>query len=143
MSKTYCPKKKELTHKWYLVDAKGQILGRLAAKVATILRGKHKATYTPYLDCGDFVVVINAKDIKVTGKKLAQKVYQTYSGYPGGQKETTLEKMLVRKPREVVKLAVRRMLPSGPLARDIFRKLKVYAGAEHPHKAQSPIPLSI
>lgn len=141
MQKTYVVKKQEIKRAWYLLNAKDKILGRLASKVAVILRGKHKAIYTPSLDTGDGVIVINAAKIRVTGRKLQQKVYRRFSGYPGGLKEVTLETMLKKNPTTVVKLAVRRMLPQGPLGRDILKKLKVYADDEHPHKAQNPIVL--
>jgi large subunit ribosomal protein L13 len=141
MQKTYVAKKQDIKRAWYLLNAKDKILGRLASKVAVILRGKHKAIYTPHLDTGDGVIVINAAKIRVTGRKLQQKVYRRFSGYPGGLKEVTLETMLKKNPTTVVKLAVRRMLPQGPLGRDIIKKLKVYADDEHPHKAQNPIVL--
>jgi len=141
MQKTYVAKKQDIKRAWYLLDAKDKILGRLASKAAVILRGKHKAIYTPHLDTGDGVVVINAAKIRVTGRKLQQKVYRRFSGYPGGLKEVTLETMLKKNPATVVKLAVRRMLPQGPLGRDILKKLKVYADDQHPHKAQNPIVL--
>ena len=136
--KTYMAKEKDIKRKWYLIDASDKILGRLAVKVATILRGKHKPIYTPNVDTGDAVIVINASKIKVTGKKLSQKVYRRYSGYPGGYKEITLETMLAKNPCQVITLAVQRMLPGTPLGRDMIKKLKIYAGAEHPHKAQGP-----
>ncbi len=134
--KTYIPKKQELAagRRWYLVDANGIILGRMAARVASIIRGKHKPTYTPHVDTGDFVVVINAQKVRVTGRKLKEKQYLRFSGYPSGLKRTSLEVMLRTKPTEVIKSAVRRMLPAGPLYRDMFKKLKVYADAEHPYK---------
>ena len=141
MQKTYVAKKQDIKRAWYLLDAKDKILGRLASKAAVILRGKHKAIYTPHLDTGDGVVVINAAKIRVTGRKLKQKVYRRFSGYPGGLREVTLETMLKKNPATVVKLAVRRMLPQGPLGRDILKKLKVYADDQHPHKAQNPIVL--
>jgi len=141
MQKTYVAKKEDIKRAWYLLNAKDKILGRLASKVAVILRGKHKAIYTPHLDTGDGVIVINAAKIRVTGRKLQQKVYRRFSGYPGGLKEVTLETMLKKNPATVVKLAVRRMLPQGPLGRDILKKLKVYADDQHPHKAQNPIVL--
>jgi large subunit ribosomal protein L13 len=131
MKKTYTAKPEDIKRKWYVVDAKGQILGRLAVKVATILRGKHKPIYTPHLDTGDGVIVINAGRIKVTGRKLKQKVYRRYSGYPGGQRELTLEMLLAKKPTAVIHLAVQRMLPSGPLGRDLIKKLRVYADDKH------------
>ncbi len=126
------------TRRWVLIDAKGQVLGRLASRIAGLLRGKHKVTYTPFLDTGDFVVVINAKDIKVTGQKLAQKRYRWYSGYPGGLKERALGEMLKRDPEQVIRRAVKGMLPDGPLARRVLGKLKVYPGSSHPHQAQQP-----
>ena len=143
MNKTHIPKKQEIKRNWYLVDAKDRILGRLASKVAILLRGKHKAIFTPHLDTGDGVIVINAAKIKVTGRKLKQKVYRRYSGYPGGLREVFLETMLKKKPTTVIMLAVRRMLPKGPLGRDVIKKLKVYADDQHPHKGQKPIPLEI
>lgn len=143
MNKTYVAKKEDIKRQWYLVDAKDKILGRLASKVAVVLRGKHKPIFTPHLDTGDGVIVINAAKIKVTGRKLKQKVYRRYSGYPGGLKEVPLEVMLEKNPANVLKLAVKRMLPSGPLGRDILKKLKVYADEKHPHSAQSPKILEI
>ncbi|MCX5706550.1 MAG: 50S ribosomal protein L13 [Candidatus Omnitrophica bacterium] len=143
MNKTYSAKKDDVKKKWYLVDATDKILGRLAVKVASVLRGKHKAIFTPHLDTGDGVIVINAAKIKVTGRKLKQKVYRRYSGYPGGLREVTLETMLKNKPETVIELAVRRMLPGGPLGRDIIKKLKVYADDKHIHKAQKPVVLEV
>jgi len=143
MNKTYVAKKEDIKRQWYLVDAKDRILGRLAAKIAVILRGKHKAIFTPYMDTGDGVIVINAAKIKVTGRKLKQKVYRRYSGYQGGLREVSLETMLKRKPATVIRLAVRRMLPAGPLGRDVFKKLKVYADDKHPHKSQNPVILEV
>ncbi len=136
--KTYSAKPEEIEHKWYLVDAEGQTLGRLAARVAIILRGKHKPIYTPHLDCGDHVIVINADKIVVTGKRLTQKYYYRHSGYPGGMRRTSLRDMLRTKPEFVLSEAVRRMLPKNNLARKMMRKLHVYAGPEHPHQAQKP-----
>jgi len=143
MTKTFVAKKEDLNRQWYLVDAKDKILGRLAAKVAAVLRGKHKPIFTPSLDTGDGVIVINASKVKVTGRKLKQKVYRRYSGYPGGLKEVPLEIMLAKKPTTVIQLAVSRMLPTGPLGRDIIKKLKVYADDKHPHKSQNPVLLEI
>lgn len=143
MNKTYVATKKDIKRRWYIVDAKGKILGRLAAKVASILRGKHKPTFTPHLDTGDGVIVINASGIKVTGRKLKQKVYRRFSGYPGGLREVPLEVMLKRKPATVIMLAVRRMLPQGPLGRDTLKKLKVYADDKHNHKSQNPVKLEV
>lgn len=139
MNKTYIPKKDDIKRKWYLVDAKDKILGRFASKIAVILRGKHKAIFTPHLDTGDGVIIINASKIIVTGRKLKQKVYRRYSGYPAGLKEVTLDEMLKRKPATVIKLAVSRMLPAGPLGRRLIKKLKVYPDDKHPHRAQNPI----
>jgi len=143
MNKTYVAKKEDIKRQWYLVDAKGKILGRLASKVAVILRGKHKAMFTPHLDTGDGVIVINASKIKVTGRKLQQKVYRRHSGYPGGLREVYLETLLAKNPTTVFKLAVQRMLPSGPLGRKILKKLKVYADDKHLHKAQNPVVLEV
>jgi large subunit ribosomal protein L13 len=143
MNKTYVAKKDDIKKKWYLVDAKGKILGRLATRVASILRGKHKVIYTPHLDTGDGVIVINAAKIRVTGRKLKAKVYRRYSGYIGGLREVTLENMLKNKPATVIKLAVRRMLPQGSLGETMFNKLKVYADDKHSHQSQAPIPLEV
>jgi len=143
MRKTYVAKKEDIKRQWFLVDARDKILGRLAVKVAVLLRGKHKAIFTPHLDTGDGVIVINASRIKVTGRKLKQKVYRRYSGYPGGLREVTLETMLARDPERVVRLAVMRMLPGGPLGRDLIKKLKVYADDKHLHKAQNPVVLEL
>ena len=138
MNKTYIPKEKEIKRTLYLIDAKDKILGRLATRVARILRGKHKAEFSPHLDAGDGVIIINASKIKVSGRKLSQKIYRRYSGYPGGQKEITLSDLLRKRPETVFKLAVRRMLPRGPLGKRIFRKLKVYPNEEQPHSGQNP-----
>ena len=142
-TKTYIPKKEDLHQKWFIVDANGQILGRLATKVASILRGKHKAIFTPHMDTGDGVVVINAEKIIVTGKKLKTKIYKRFSGYPGGLHTRTLEEMLKTKPEEVIVHAVKGMLPKGPLGRDTIKKLKVYAGDKHEQQAQKPELLKI
>lgn len=141
--KTYSPKASELTHKWYLVDAKDKVLGRLATEIASRLRGKHKPEFAPHMDNGDFVIVINADKIRVTGKKAAQKVYYRYSGYVGGLKEATLEEMMAKKPGEVIAKAVRGMLPKNALGYQLIKKLKVYAGTDHPHAAQQPEVLDI
>ncbi|MDI6758872.1 MAG: 50S ribosomal protein L13 [Candidatus Omnitrophota bacterium] len=143
MNRTYVAKKADVKRQWYLVDAKDKVLGRLASKVVSILRGKHKVIFTPHLDTGDGVIVINASKIKVTGRKLKQKVYRRFSGYPGGLREVSLENMLDKKPVTVIRLAVQRMLPGGPLGRDMIKKLKVYADDKHQHKAQNPIALSL
>lgn len=141
--KTYMAKKKEIKHKWYIVDADGKILGRLATRIAIVLRGKHKPEFTPHVDCGDGVIVINASKIRVTGKKLTDKEYVTFSGYPGGQKITTMEEMMKRDPTKVIRLAVKRMISDTPLGRDMLKKLKIYPGAEHEHKAQNPQELKV
>jgi len=143
MQKTYVATQEDIKRNWYLVDAKDVILGRLAAKVATILRGKHKPIFTPHLDTGDAVIVINSAQIKTTGRKLKQKIYRRYSGYPGGLREVTLETMLKRKPATVVRLAVQRMLPKGPLGHKLIKKLKVYADDTHTHQAQKPLVLKV
>ncbi len=141
--KTYMAKKKEIKQKWYIVDADGKILGRLATRIAIVLRGKHKPEFTPHVDCGDGVIVINASKIRVTGKKLTDKEYVTFSGYPGGQKITTMEEMMKRDPTKVIRLAVKRMISDTPLGRDMLKKLKIYPGAEHEHKAQNPQELKV
>ncbi len=138
MRKTYFPKKEEIKRKWYLIDAKDKVLGRLATRIAIILRGKNKPYFSPHLDCGDYVVVINAKYIKVTGKKLKEKVYRKYSGYPGGLKEITLEELLRKNPAKVLRLAVERMISRNALGKRVMRKLKIYPEDSHPHRAQKP-----
>lgn len=143
MKKTYIAKKEEIKKQWYVIDAKDKVLGRLASKVAAVLRGKHKALFSPHMDTGDAVIVINAAKVRVTGRKLKQKVYRRYSGYPGGLREVKLETMLAKKPATVVQLAVRRMLPGGPLGRDLLKKLKVYSDDKHIHKAQNPVVLEV
>jgi large subunit ribosomal protein L13 len=141
--KTYSPKASELTHKWYLVDAKDKVLGRLATEIATRLRGKHKAEFAPHMDNGDFIIVINADKIKVTGQKATQKTYYRYTGYVGGLRETTLEEMMVKSPETVITKAVKGMLPKSALGFQLIKKLKVYTGTEHPHQAQQPEVLDI
>lgn len=143
--KTYIAKEAEIeaARKWYLVDVEGQILGRIASRIASILKGKHKSFYSPHQDAGDFVVVVNAEKIAVTGNKLKDKLYYRHSGYPGGQKSTSLETMLRLHPERVVELAVKRMLPKNALGRKMFRKLKVYVGSQHPHQAQQAVKLDI
>ena len=141
--KTYTAKPGEVTRDWYIVDADGQTLGRLATQIADTLRGKRKPQYTAHVDTGDFVVVVNAEKIAVTGKKLDQKIYYRHSGYPGGLKERTLREQLERRPEEVIRKAVKGMLPRNRLARKQLTKLKVYAGPDHPHAAQKPEPLPI
>ncbi len=135
---TYMASASNIDRKWYVVDAEGQTLGRLASRIAAVLRGKNKPTYTPFLDTGDYVIVINAEKISVTGKKLDNKIYKRHSDYVGGLKTATLREKLAKKPEEVIELAVKGMLPKGPLGRQMFRKLHVYAGAEHDHAAQQP-----
>ena len=127
-----------IERKWYVVDATGYTLGRLSSEIAKVLRGKNKPTYTPHIDTGDYVIVVNADKIKVTGKKLDQKIYYHHSDYVGGMKETTLKEMLAKKPERVIELAVKGMLPKGPLGRQMYKKLFVYAGPEHKHAAQKP-----
>src|SRR5215211_2876864 len=141
--KTYSAKPKEIEQRWYLVDAEGQTLGRLATRIADTLRGKRKPVYTPHIDVGDFVVVVNAEKISVTGKKREEKRYYRHSGYPGGLRSRTLDEMLARRPEEVVRLAVKGMLPRTRLGRAQLRKLKIYAGPDHPHAAQKPEPMEV
>ena len=133
----------EVERRWYLVDAEGQTLGRLATEIARVLRGKNKPQYTPHVDTGDFVVVVNAEKVVVTGKKAEQKVYRRHSGYPGGLKETSYEQMMERRPTEILRRAVKGMMPKNRLARQQLRKLKIYAGPEHPHAAQDPQRLEV
>ncbi len=141
--KTYVVKESEITREWFVVDAAGQTLGRLASRVARILRGKHKPIYSPHLDVGDYVIVINADKVVVTGKKLEDKIYYRHTGYPGGIKATSLRDMMKRHPTFAVWHAVRGMLPKNKLGRRMLKKLKVYAGAEHPHQAQQPKELEL
>ena len=136
--KTFMASPATIERKWYVVDAEGQTLGRLASEIAKVLRGKNKAIFTPHIDTGDYVIVINAEKIAVTGKKLDQKIYYHHSDYVGGMKETTLKEKLAKKPEEVIELAVKGMLPKGPLGRQMYKKLFVYAGPEHKHAAQKP-----
>jgi large subunit ribosomal protein L13 len=136
--KTFVPKKDDIERKWWLIDADGKILGRLATETAVLLRGKHKPTFASFVDTGDFVIVINAAKIKVTGKKAADKEYYSHSGFPGGLKTEVLQDLLASKPEEVVKRAVWGMIPKNKLGRAVYKKLKVYRGAEHPHAAQNP-----
>lgn len=136
--KTFMASPATIERKWYVVDAANKTLGRLTSEVAKILRGKHKAIFTPHIDTGDYVIIVNADKIKVTGRKLDQKIYFRHTDYVGGVKETTLREMMAKKPERVVELAVKGMLPKGPLGREMFKKLHVYAGPEHPHAAQKP-----
>ena len=135
---TYMANPDKIERKWYVVDAEGCTLGRLASGVASVLRGKNKPQFTPHVDTGDYVIVVNADKIKVTGKKMDQKIYNNHSDYVGGMKETTLKEMMAKKPEKVVELAVKGMLPKGPLGREMYTKLFVYAGPEHKHAAQKP-----
>ena len=135
---SYIAKPSEIERKWYILDAEGKTLGRLCTEAAMILRGKKKPIYTPYIDCGDYVIVINAEKVQVTGKKAEKKIYKHHSLFPGGLKETTFEEMLAKKPEEVIRHAVKGMMPKGPMGRQMYKKLKVYAGAEHNHQAQKP-----
>ena len=141
--KSYMARPLEVERKWYVVDAEGKTLGRLASEIARVLRGKNKPQYTPHVDVGDFVVVVNADRVIVTGRKAEQRVYRRHSGYPGGMKETSYEQMLARKPTEILRKAVYGMMPKSRLARKQFKKLKIYAGPEHPHAAQDPQPYEV
>ena len=134
-------RKEDVVHKWYIVDAENQVLGRLASEVAKILRGKHKPLYTPHVDTGDYVIIINADKVVLTGNKWSQKIYHWHTGYPGGLRQTTAEKLRQRRPERIVEYAVRGMLPKTKLGRAMLRKLKVYAANTHPHRAQQPEPL--
>ena len=140
--KTYSPKKQDIERKWYIVDAKGQTLGRLATKIAVKLRGKDKPIFSPHIDCGDYVIVVNAKEIAVTGNKMDDKYYYSHSGFPSGLKKKPLKKMLEEKPVEVIKKAVRGMIPRNKLRKQIMSKLKIFEGPEHSHEAQKPQPLT-
>ena len=141
--KTFMPKAADITRQWYVVDAEGQALGRVASQVANVLRGKNKPIYTPNVDTGDYVIIINASKVILTGKKLDQKIYYKHSGYVGGLKETKYRKLLAEKPEEAMRHAVVGMLPKGPLGRQMAKKLKIYAGAEHEHAAQQPEKLEL
>jgi len=141
--KTYSAKAADVNHEWFVVDASQKTLGRLASEIAHRLRGKHKAEYTPHVDTGDYIVVINAEKIHVTGAKATDKMYYNHSGYPGGLKSASFEQVIASAPERVIQRAVKGMLPRNPLGRAMFRKLKVYAGAEHPHTAQQPQPLNL
>ena len=141
--RTYSPKHSELDHDWFIVDASGKTLGRMATEIAHRLRGKHKPEYAPHMDNGDYVVVINAEKVKVTGNKAADKIYHSHTGYPGGIKSISFEKLLEKAPERTIQSAVKGMLPKNPLGRQMFKKLKVYSGSEHPHVAQQPKILQI
>jgi ribosomal protein L13 len=140
---TFMANPDKIDRQWYVVDAKGVTLGRLASEVASVLRGKNKPVFTPHVDCGDYVIVVNADKVKVTGKKLDQKIYYNHSEYVGGMRETSLRELLAKKPERVVELAVKGMLPKGPLGRKMYTKLHVYAGPDHEQQAQKPIALEI
>jgi large subunit ribosomal protein L13 len=141
--KTYQAIKEELDRKWYLVNAEGKVLGRLSSELAKILKGKNKPTYTPHLDTGDFVIVVNAGKVTLTGKKLKDKIYYHHTGYPGGIRQMNAEKLLAKKPTEMIRMAVKGMLPKNSLGRQMLRKLKIYAGPNHPHEAQRPVSLEL
>ena len=140
---SYIAKPSEIERKWYVIDAEGKTLGRICTEAATILRGKNKPTYTPFLDCGDYVIVINAEKVHVTGKKAKEKVYKHHTGYPGGLREITFDKLQAKKPEEIIRHAIKGMMPKGPLGRQMYKKLKVYAGPDHKHAAQKPEVLDI
>ncbi|ATL94007.1 50S ribosomal protein L13 [Aeromonas sobria] len=141
--KTFVAKPETVKRDWYIVDAEGKTLGRIATEIASRLRGKHKAEYTPHVDTGDYIIVVNAEKVHVTGKKFTDKIYHSHSGFPGGIKSISFDKLIKRKPEMVIEAAIKGMLPKGPLGRAMFRKLKVYAGAEHAHAAQQPQVLDI
>ena len=141
--KSFIAKPHEVERKWYVIDAENKTLGRLASEVAAILRGKKKPTYTPHVDCGDYVIVINAEKVAVTGKKRKEKIYKRHTGYPGGLREMTFEQLMEKHPTEIVRHAVKGMMPNGKLGRQMYKKLFVYAGPEHKHQAQQPVALSI
>ena len=143
INKTYSPKPSEIDRRWYVVDADGQTLGRLSCEIARVLTGKNKPQYAPHIDTGDFVVVVNAKKVRLTGRKMDQKVYRRYTGWAGGLRETTVEDMLAKKPAEVIRLAVRRMMPKTKLGRKMLTKLKISGGPDHRHEAQQPVELDI
>ena len=143
MKNTYMQKKEDLVRNWYVIDAEGENLGRVATRVATVLRGKHKPTYTPHMDCGDFVIVINASKVNLTGNKLDDKIYYNHSGYTGGLRERTARVMRENYPVEMMERAVKGMLPKGRLGRQMYKKLFVYEGSEHPHMAQKPVEMKV
>ena len=141
--RTFTQKQEEIERNWYIVDAEGETLGRLASRIAPILKGKHKPVYTPHLDCGDFVIIVNAEKVRVTGRKMDQKLYHRHSGYPGGLRSISLKDQLAKHPERVLQAAIRGMLPKNRLGRRMLKKLKVYAGDSHPHQAQQPRPLEL
>ncbi|MFA5637626.1 MAG: 50S ribosomal protein L13 [Anaerovoracaceae bacterium] len=137
--RSYVAKPSDIEKTWYVIDAEGQTLGRLATEAATLLRGKHKPTFTPHIDTGDYVIIINAEKVEVTGKKRKDKIYRHYTGFPGGVREVSFERLLEKKPEEIVRHAVKGMMPNGRLGRQMYKKLKVFKGPEHPHQAQKPV----
>ena len=141
--KTFMQKKETVERKWYVIDAEGKNLGRVATKAATILRGKHKATFTPHIDCGDYVIIINASKVNLTGKKLTDKMYYNHSGFPGGLRERNAKEMIENYPEEMMERAIKGMLPKGRLGRQMYKKLFVYAGDKHPHAAQNPVEMKV
>ncbi len=143
VQKTFIPKTENITRQFYLIDAKDKILGKVATKAALILRGKHKAIYTPHMDTGDSVIIINAEKIRVTGKKMTDKIYQRYTGYPGGQRQVALEDLLKKQPTQALRSAINRMIPKGALGNQIRTRVRIYAGDKHPHLAQKPVTLEV
>ena len=141
--KSFIEKPQNVERKWFIVDSEGKTLGKVASRVASILRGKHKSTFTPHVDCGDYVIVINAEKVEVTGRKRKNKIYKRHTGYPGGLKEVTFQQLQAAKPEEIIRHAVKGMMPKGKLGRQIYKKLKVYAGPEHGHAAQKPEMLEV
>ena len=141
--KSFIEKPQNVERKWFIVDAEGKTLGKVASRVASILRGKHKSTFTPHVDCGDYVIVINAEKVEVTGRKRKNKIYKRHTGYPGGLKEVTFQQLQAAKPEEIIRHAVKGMMPKGKLGRQMYKKLKVYAGPEHGHAAQKPEMLEV
>lgn len=141
--KSFIEKPQNVERKWFIVDAEGKTLGKVASRVASILRGKHKSTFTPHVDCGDYVIVINAEKVEVTGRKRKNKIYKRHTGYPGGLKEVTFQQLQAAKPEEIIRHAVKGMMPKGKLGRQMYKKLKVYAGPEHGHAAQKPERLEV
>ncbi len=141
--KSFIEKPQNVERKWFIVDAEGKTLGKVASRVASILRGKHKSTFTPHVDCGDYIIVINAEKVEVTGRKRKNKIYKRHTGYPGGLKEVTFQQLQAAKPEEIIRHAVKGMMPKGKLGRQMYKKLKVYAGPEHGHAAQKPEMLEV
>ena len=137
--KSFTAKPSDIQKNWYVINAEGKTLGRLATEIAVLLRGKHKPIFTPHMDCGDYVIVVNAEKVEVTGKKRKDKIYKHYTGFPGGLREVTFEKLLAKKPEEIIRHAVKGMMPNGRLGRQMYKKLKVYTGPDHRHQAQKPV----